>query len=108
MNNSAAGLGRYTSLRSWLSQWSFDDAQFDSVDSGPRITVPTLVITASADDACPPSHTDAMFDAAGAADKSKVTIQGANHYFSGPQGRAHLNECMTVMGDWLAERDFVG
>ncbi|QGZ93794.1 alpha/beta hydrolase [Terricaulis silvestris] len=106
VNNSAAGLGRYSSLRSWLSQWSFDDAQFDSVGSGPRITVPSLVLTASADDACPPAHTDAMFDALGAKDKQKHQIDAANHYFSGPDGRSQLGEAVEFISAWLEKRGF--
>jgi pimeloyl-ACP methyl ester carboxylesterase len=106
VNNSAAGLGRFSSLRSWLSQWSFDDAQFDSVDSGPRISVPSLVLTAGADDACPPAHTDAMFDALGAKDKAKHQIDEANHYFSGPDGRSQLGEAVGFITSWLQARGF--
>jgi hypothetical protein len=47
-----------------------------------------------------------MFAALGSADKQKVTIRGANHYFSGPQGRAHIADCMATCGAWLAERGF--
>jgi len=106
VNNSPVALGRYTSLRSWLSQWSFDDAQVDSVDAGARIGVPSLIVTASADDACPPSHTDAMFEALAATDKRKETIAGANHYFSGPEGRAHLDQAVALMTGWMEERGF--
>lgn len=106
VNNSPAGLGRFSSLRSWLSQWSFDDAQFDSVDAGPRITVPSLVVTAGADDACPPSHTDAMFDALGAKDKEKRQIDDANHYFSGASSRPHLAQAAETITEWLAARGF--
>lgn len=108
VNDSPVALGRYTCLRSWLSQWSIDDAQVDSVDAGARITVPSLIVTASADDACPPSHTDAMFAALAAADKRQETITGANHYFSGPDGRSHLDSAATLMTQWLDERGFVG
>jgi pimeloyl-ACP methyl ester carboxylesterase len=104
VNDSASALARFNSLRGWLSQWSYDDAQFDSVDSGPRITVPGLVMTAAADDACPPEHTDAMFEALGSADKRKITIDRANHYFSGPGGRAQLAEAVGVISSWLDER----
>ena len=107
VNDSAAALGRFNSLRGWLSQWSYDDAQVDSVDSGPRISVPGMVITAGADDACPPEHTDLMFDALGSADKSKVTIDGANHYFTGADGKSHLTQVVGIISDWLAERDLV-
>ena len=104
VNNSASALGRFSSLRGWLSQWSYDDAQFDSVDAGPRISVPGLVMTAGADDACPPEHTDKMFAALGSADKVKVTIDHANHYFTGADGKSHLSKAVGIMSAWLAER----
>jgi pimeloyl-ACP methyl ester carboxylesterase len=104
VNNSASALARFNSLRGWLSQWSLDDAQFDSVEAGPRITVPSLVMTAGADDACPAEHTDAMFDALAAADKRKFTIDQANHYFSGPAGRGQLAEAVGIISTWLDER----
>jgi pimeloyl-ACP methyl ester carboxylesterase len=106
VNNSASGLARFNSLRGWLSQWSLDDAQFDSVEAGPRITVPSLVVTAGADDACPREHTDLMFNALAAADKSKFTIDQANHYFSGPSGKAKLAEAATILSAWMDERGF--
>ena len=31
VNNSPVGLARFSTLRSWLSQWSFDDAHGDGV-----------------------------------------------------------------------------
>jgi dienelactone hydrolase len=102
VNNSPAALARYSSARSWLSQWSFDDAQVDIVDAGPRITVPSLVIVASADDACPPSHNQQIFDALGAKDKQMQVVQGANHYFSGPQGREHLGQAIDLVDGWFA------
>lgn len=105
VNDSASSLARFNSLRGWLSQWSYDYAQFDSVDSGPRITVPGMVLTAGADDACPPEHTDKMFDALGSQDKVKITVDHANHYFSGEDGKSKLHEAVNIMSRWLAERD---
>jgi pimeloyl-ACP methyl ester carboxylesterase len=107
-NNSAAALARYTTTRSWLSQWSLDDAQVDAVDAAPRITVPAIVITASADDACPPSHAEAIFGALASPDKERAEVAGANHYFSGPHGRDHLAEAARIIGDWTEARDFAG
>jgi pimeloyl-ACP methyl ester carboxylesterase len=104
VNQSAAALARFNSLRGWLSQWSYDYAQFDSVDSGPRITVPGMVMTAGADDACPPEHTDKMFDAMASKDKVKITIDHANHYFTGADGKSHLAEAVGIISNWLAER----
>lgn len=104
VNDAPSTLARFSSLRSWLSQWSHDDAQFDSVDAGPRITVPAMVVTAGADDACPPAHTDAMFEALASADKQKLTIDRANHYFSGPEGPAQLAHAVGAISAWLDER----
>lgn len=103
VNNSAVALARFSSCRSWLSQWSYDDAQVDIVDAGPRITVPTLLVTAGADDACPPSHTELIFDALGALDKTQHLVERANHYFTGDAGRHHLSEAMDVIGGWLTK-----
>jgi NAD(P)H-dependent FMN reductase/dienelactone hydrolase len=108
VNNSPVALGRYSSLRSWLSQWSLDAAQVDSVVAGPRISVPSLVVTASADDACPVSHTQEMFEALASKDKQSHRIEGANHYFSGPKGREHLEMAARVIGGWLRERGLAG
>jgi alpha-beta hydrolase superfamily lysophospholipase len=92
-NNSPSGLARFCTTRGWLSQWSITDAQVDAVDSAPRITVPALVITNSADDACPPAHQREFFAALASTDKRFHLIQGANHYFSGGgEQRKHLDE----------------
>ena len=32
VNDAPSGLARYTTTRSWLSQWSVDDAQIDAVN----------------------------------------------------------------------------
>ena len=54
VNMSPVGLARFCTLRSWLSQWSYDDANGDAVKAGPDIAVPALVIGNLADDACTP------------------------------------------------------
>lgn len=69
VNNSPIGLARFCSLRSWLSQWSYDDARADGIACGHDVTVPTLVIGNLADDACTPSHTRRLFEAIGHPDK---------------------------------------
>ena len=103
VNNSASALARFSSLRGWLSQWSYDYSQFDSVVSGPRISVPSMVMTAGADDACPPEHTNLMFEALGSPDKVKVTVDHANHYFTGADGKSHLATATAIISSWLAE-----
>ena len=106
VNNSPIGLARFCSLRSWLSQWSYDDAHADGVACGRDIAVPTLVIGNLADDACTPSHTRRLFEAIGHPDKEMHEIAGANHYYSGPDQRETLQQAVDVITDWLARHRF--
>lgn len=108
VNNSPVGLARFCSLRSWLSQWSYDDARADGVACGRDIAVPTLVIGNLADDACTPSHTRRLFDAIGHADKEIHEIPGANHYYSGPDQKQTLAQAVDVITEWSARHGFTG
>ena len=54
VNNSPIGLARYCSLRSWMSQWSYDYAKGDGINCAKNISVPTLVIGNTADDGITP------------------------------------------------------
>ena len=104
INDAPSGLGRYTTLRSWLSQWSLERSQADGIACGADATVPVLVIGNGADDACTPSHTQRLFDAAAAADKQMHTIAGATHYYAGQPPQ--LAEATALVGGWLADRGF--
>lgn len=101
VNDSPAGLARFTTLRSWLSQWSLDDAQVDAIDAAPRISVPVLITVNGRDDACPTSHTRGVFDAVGHEDKEFHELPDANHYFSGNEQRSHLQEAAAIITSWL-------
>ena len=106
VNSSPVGLARFCTLRSWLSQWSYDDANGDAVKCGPDIAVPTLVIGNLADDACTPSHTRRLYEAIGHPDKEMHEIPGANHYYSGPQQRETRAEAVRICTEWLHRHGF--
>jgi len=106
VNNSPAGLARYTTTRSWLSQWSYDDAQVDAIDAGPRISVPVLIVEMSRDNACPISHTAGMYESIAHHDKEFVTIQGADHYLSGSDQRSHISTAVSIIGRWMDDHNF--
>ncbi|MBJ7401392.1 alpha/beta fold hydrolase [Mycolicibacterium sp.] len=108
VNSSPIGLARYSSLRSWLSQWSYDDASGDGVACGRDVAVPVLVIGNLADDACTPSHTRRLFEAIGHPDKEMHEIAGANHYYAGPDQRETLKQAVGVITDWLGRHGFSG
>lgn len=106
VNMGPVGLARFSTLRSWLSQWSFDDAKGDGVTCARDLDVPTLVIGNSADDACTPSHTQRLFDAVGSSDREMHTIEGATHYYSGPKQVPHLRAAVERITIWMGERSW--
>ena len=101
VNDGPVGLARFCTLRSWLSQWSYDDARCDAIASGSRISVPVLVVGNTADDACTPSHTTRLFESVGHDRKQIHMVQGATHYYTGPDGRKHLKETSGVIGEFI-------
>jgi dienelactone hydrolase len=83
VNDGVVGLARFTSLRSWLSQWSYDDSNADGLKCAAKLTVPLLVIENSDDDGVTPSHAARLMAAAKGAPQTHHVIQGANHYYFG-------------------------
>jgi alpha-beta hydrolase superfamily lysophospholipase len=106
VNMSPVGLARFCTLRSWVSQWSYDDARADGVACGRDIGVPALVIGNLADDACTPSHTRRLYEAIRYSDKEFHEIPGATHYYAGRDQRLPLRQAIETITDWLARHDF--
>ena len=105
VNSGPVGIGRFSTLRSWLSQWSYDESRADGPANAARITVPLLAIENSADDAVPKPHTAAIFDAAGSADKEHHVIEGATHYYLNQPER--MAEAIELTVGWLRKRDLI-
>lgn len=97
-NSLPAGIGRYTTLRSWLNQWSIDYAEGDSLKWLPRVSVPVLICYGTGDTAAHPGHSLDMFAAAPAAHRTLIAITGAGHYFEGQQDL--LSEAMDALTGW--------
>ena len=77
-------------------------------DAADRITVPSLVVVNSADDACPPSHQRAFFDALVNAERQWHEIKGANHYFSGGgEQREYLDEAADTVLEWAGSHQLL-
>ncbi len=83
VNDGPVGLARFTTLRSWLSQWSYDDSNGDGLKCAGRISGPMLVIENGADDACTPSHAARLMAATNKCQIDHHLIAGANHYYFG-------------------------
>ena len=103
-NDGPVGLGRFTTLRSWLSQWSFDESRANGVVNAGHISCPVLVINNTADLACTPSHAQRLFDAVASKDKELVQIEGADHYYV--ERRDLLPKAVETVEAWLGQRGF--
>lgn len=103
-NDGPVGLARFTTLRSWLSQWSYDDSCANGLLNAARISVPVLVINNTADLACTPSHAQRLFEAVASKDKQYVDVKGADHYYI--ERPDLLPVAVKAVSDWLSGRSF--
>ncbi|MXY38266.1 MAG: alpha/beta hydrolase [Rhodospirillaceae bacterium] len=104
VNSGPVGIGRFSTLRAWLSQWSPDDTNAHGEKCARTVGVPLLAIENSADDAVPQPHTGMIHAAAGSADKTMKVIKGATHYYLGQKDK--LQEAADTCIDWLNARGF--
>lgn len=106
VNVGPVGLARYTTLRSWLSQWSLDHSAGSGARNAARISEgPVLQIENSADDAVPATHNPIVREALATPDKSYEIIAGATHYYVGQPD--HLRTCTEIIENWASERDLL-
>jgi alpha-beta hydrolase superfamily lysophospholipase len=106
VNMGPVGLARFSTLRSWLSQWSYDESRANGVENARNVHCPVLVIGNGADNACTPSHTRRLYEAVGHSDKEVREIAGATHYYSGQP--AHCAQAVEACSDWLSRKGLLG
>jgi pimeloyl-ACP methyl ester carboxylesterase len=94
-----AGIGRCTTLRSWINQWSLDHTLGDSLRWLPELTTPVMVVTGSADPVVTPSMAQQMYDAAARAKRQLLMVPGATHYFEGQADL--LGDALDALGAWI-------
>jgi dienelactone hydrolase len=102
VNSGPVGLARFTTLRSFLSQWSLSSSQATATRAAPGVSVPALVLENGADDATPASHPRLIHRLLGARDKTFARIPGATHYYQGQPEL--LQEAVQLCTDWLDAR----
>ena len=103
-NDGPVGLARFTTLRSWLSQWSYDDSRANGLLNAARISVPVLVINNTADLACTPSHAQRLFDAVASKDKRYVDVKDADHYYI--ERPDLLPTAVKAVSGWLSDHSW--
>ncbi|MHA3791216.1 alpha/beta hydrolase family protein [Sphingomonas sp. YL-JM2C] len=106
VNNAPSGLARFTTARSWLSQWSARTAQIDAVDCASRVTVPVMIMENTADNACPTPHIQLLHEAMRHNGAELHRIVGADHYFTGEGQRSHLAEALQRVTAWTQKHGF--
>ncbi len=105
INYGLTGFGRLTTPEAWLSTWSGLSSNADFVRCAPGVTLPTLFIELTGDQASFPADSRRMTDALGADDLTTATVRGL--HFGGPiaKGEPAGNElAATEIIDWLAKR----
>lgn len=100
VNYAANSVGRYTSLNSFLSQWS-SQSRGKGPASLASTSVPVLHFTFTADASTFPSTRD-MWMTAAKGRATNIDVKGGNHYLS---GQPHLVEFVAdQLAEWTANR----
>lgn len=99
VNVGPVGLARFTTLRSWLSQWSYDLSNAKGPMNAALIRkTPVLQIENTADEAVPATHNPAIHAALATPDKEYVRLVGATHYYLGQPEL--LAQCLDAVIGW--------
>ena len=99
VNVGPVGMGRFSTLRSWLSQWSYDKSNARGPLNAARIhKTPVLQIVNQADDAVPATHNPAIRAALATRDQEYVEIEGGTHYYVGQPEQ--LKICIDSVVGW--------
>ena len=99
VNVGPVGMARFSTLRSWLSQWSFDKSNAKGTVNAAKVReTPVLQIVNQADDAVPATHNPAIRAALATPDKEYLEIDGAIHYYLGQPEQ--LQTCINAVIEW--------
>jgi len=100
-NYGTFGIGAVSTLRTWLSMWSLRTSQCNAAPHLARITVPSLVVHATADTGVFDSDARALYDALAAEDKTLAAIR-ADHYLQEPEGSRE--QAADLIAAWVTSR----
>jgi len=105
INYGLAGFGRLSTPDAWLSTWSGLSSNADFVRCAPGVTVPTMFIELTGDQAAFPTDSRSMIDALAAEDLSTATVCGLHFGGAIAGGEPTGNELAAAeIVDWLAKR----
>lgn len=105
-NYTDQGFAKYLTPRAWLSLWSGLSSRASLLDNLPSVTVPTLVLCYTGDNAIYPVHAEAILETSPASDKSIAYVDGDHFGFPLPSA-ADQDPRATAMSrvvGWLESR----
>jgi pimeloyl-ACP methyl ester carboxylesterase len=107
-NYHAFGLSRVVTPDAWLSTWSALSSFANLARNLPRVTIPTLVVGAMADQDIFPSDVCTSYEQSRASDKRLEFIEGADHFMRAGGVKSHLGDprprLMKLLTAWTRER----
>ena len=100
-NYGPLGIGRTSTLRSWLSMWSLDESQCRGEPHLRRVEVPSLVVQSLADQGVYPSDARAIHEALATPTKRLDLVPG-DHYLLAPDGAR--DQVADLIGEWVEDQ----
>lgn len=105
INYGQVGFGRLTTPEAWLSTWSGLSSNADFVRCAPGVTVPTLFLELTGDQAAFPADSRRMIGALGAEDLTTTAVRGLHFGGAIAEGQPTGNALAAAeIARWLEER----
>lgn len=104
-NYGLLGFGRLSTAEAWMSTWSVTTTRADFLRNAPAVTVPSMLVEFTGDQASFPADIAAMEKAIGSEDLTVTSVAGT--HFGGPvrKGEPTGTElAATQIATWLADR----
>jgi pimeloyl-ACP methyl ester carboxylesterase len=101
-NRGPFGIGRASTLRTWLSMWGLDTSPCQGPRQLARLDVPALVVQSLGDTGVFPSDARKIFDSIASADKTLEFVRGAHYFEDSEEHRVHA---MDMMAEWIGKRN---
>ncbi len=98
INYGAVGFARVVAPEAWLSTWSGLSSRAEIARSGPRMTLPALLVSYRGDNCIFPSDNELLAASLGSADLTRVEIEGDHYGFPAETGR---EAAVAAIADWL-------
>jgi hypothetical protein len=100
INYGAVGFGRMLSPEAWLSTWSGLASRAEIEKTGPRMTLPCLLVAYRGDNGIFPSDEDLIASSLGTRELTRVRVPGDHYGFPSETGREAATAAIV---DWLKQ-----